>query len=48
MPPTVKYPGQLVENSGLYLVTHYKHREADTESIFRKGDLFPHCLKCDD
>ena len=48
MPPTVHYPGQVVESSGVYRVIHYKHRESDTETSFVAGDIFPHCGKCDD
>jgi hypothetical protein len=48
MPPIVCHPGQPISIGGLYHVIHYKHRDSDTEMIFKAREIFPHCRECDD
>ena len=48
LPSTIYHPGQFVEESGLYRVLHFKHRQDDKDVMLTAGEHFPHCLICDD
>jgi hypothetical protein len=48
MPPTVRYSGEPVKIPGNYRVIHYRHREGDTETTLRAGEIFPRCSRCEE
>ena len=39
------YAGQIVPQTGLYRVFHYRHR-LPHDAVIRQGELFPTCDKC--